>query len=56
MPVSAYYGGHGNQVMADMKSKYGEKKGESVFYATANKKKQKPKKGKAHLQAAALER
>lgn len=55
MPVSAYYGGHGNKVMADMQSKYGEKKGKSVFYATANKKKQKPK-GKAHQQAAALER
>ncbi len=29
--------------MSDMKSRYGEKKGESVFYATANKRGQKPK-------------
>lgn len=37
MPVSGYFKGHGEQVMADMKSRYGDKKGESVFYATANK-------------------
>ena len=37
MPVSKYFKGHGNEVMANMKSQYGDKKGESVFYATANK-------------------
>lgn len=45
MPVSAYYGGHGKQVMKDMKKRYGAKGGERVFYATANAKKQTPKKG-----------
>jgi len=40
MPISKYYGGHGAQVMKKMKEKYGEDKGESVFYATANKQKQ----------------
>lgn len=38
MPLNKYFGGHGSQVMSSMKQKYGEKKGESVFYATANKK------------------
>lgn len=37
MPISKYYGGHGSEVMSKMKSKYGAKKGKSVFYATANK-------------------
>ena len=37
MPLSKYYGGSGEKVMKDMKKRYGEKKGESVFYATANK-------------------
>lgn len=37
MPLSKYYGGHGEEVMRKMKKKYGEEKGESVFYATANK-------------------
>lgn len=37
MPVSHYYGGHGKKVMKEMKSRYGEKKGEQVFYATAAK-------------------
>ena len=45
MPISKYYGGHGSEVMAAMKKEYGGKKGESVFYATANKRKQTPKKG-----------
>jgi len=39
MPISKYYGGHGSEVMKKMKQQYGEKKGESVFYATANKQK-----------------
>lgn len=37
MPISKYYSGHGRQVMKSMKEKYGEEKGERVFYATANK-------------------
>lgn len=44
MPTSAYYKGKGRKVMRDMKARYGEKKGEQVFYATANKhKKLRPK-------------
>lgn len=42
MPVNKYFKGHGDKVMANMKKEYGEKKGESVFYATANKKGEKP--------------
>lgn len=38
MPLSKYYGGHGEKVMKSMKETYGKDKGESVFYATANKK------------------
>lgn len=37
MPLNKYYGGHGEQVMSEMMKKYGEEKGKSVFYATANK-------------------
>jgi hypothetical protein len=37
MPLSKYYGGHGAEVMRKMKGKYGDDKGERVFYATANK-------------------
>ena len=37
MPISGYYKGSGNKVMASMKKRYGEKKGKQVFYATANK-------------------
>lgn len=37
MPLSKYYGGHGEKVMRSMKKKYGEEKGEDVFYATKNK-------------------
>lgn len=39
MPLSKYYGGHGEKVMKAMKGQYGGEKGEKVFYATANKKK-----------------
>lgn len=45
MPVSEYFSGHGKKVMDNMKKQYGEKKGKSVFYATANKK----KKGKSSV-------
>lgn len=37
MPISKYYKGKGKEVMSSMKKEYGEEKGESVFYATANK-------------------
>lgn len=40
MPLSKYFGGHGDKVMSSMKKKYGSDKGERVFYATANKRKQ----------------
>ncbi len=41
MPINKYFKGHGKEVMAAMKKEYGGKKGESVFYATANKNKKK---------------
>lgn len=47
MPVSGYYKGDGNEVMAGMVKRYGAKKGKQIFYATANKKKLTPPK-KAH--------
>lgn len=37
MPVSEYYKGSGKKVMRSMKERYGDKAGERVFYATANK-------------------
>lgn len=43
MPISKYFHGHGKEAMAKMKKQYGEKEGEHVFYATANKKKQTAK-------------
>ena len=43
MPIDKYFKGSGSKVMRNMKKEYGDKKGESVFYATANKKKMKPK-------------
>ena len=51
MPLSKYYGGHGGSVMAKMKDQYGEAEGERIFYATANKKKQKAKGKKSHVLA-----
>jgi len=42
MPISKYFKGHGSEVMANMQKEYGDKKGKSVFYATANKRKLKP--------------
>lgn len=44
MPLAKYYRGHGQEVMDDMKERYGER-AESVFYATANKKGMTPSKG-----------
>ena len=37
MPLSKYFGGHGEEVMSHMKKTYGPKKAERVFYATKNK-------------------
>lgn len=37
MPISKYFSGHGEEVMKSMMTRYGRKKGKSVFYATANK-------------------
>ena len=37
MPLSKYYGGHGESVMEEMQERYGSEKGKRVFYATANK-------------------
>lgn len=42
MPVSKYFKGHGLEVMKNMLSQYGKKKGKQVFYATANARKKKP--------------
>ena len=41
MPISKYFGGHGEEVMKNMKEQYGSEKGERVFYATSNKRKKK---------------
>lgn len=46
MPLNNYFKGKGEKVMDSMKEQYGSKKGKSVFYATANKKKGKKGKGK----------
>lgn len=45
MPIGKYFGGHGREVMSNMQSEYGAKKGKSVFYATANKRNQNPSPG-----------
>ena len=37
MPLSNYYKGHGEEVMAKMEKEYGKEKGKKVFYAKANK-------------------
>ena len=39
MPLNKYFHGKGDKVMSDMASRYGEQKGKSVFYATANARK-----------------
>ena len=41
MPISKYFKGHGEEVMADMVRKHGAKKGKQIFYATANKRNMK---------------
>ncbi len=37
MPLAKYFKNKGRKVMSDMQDRYGDKKGKSVFYATANK-------------------
>ena len=37
MPLSKYFKSSGKKVMSSMKKQYGDEKGKSVFYATANK-------------------
>jgi len=41
MPISAYFKGSGDKVLASMRKEYG-KDAERVFYATAQKQGQKP--------------
>jgi len=43
MPIARYFKGKGRGVMSSMKKRYGEEKGEEIFYATANKRGMKPK-------------
>jgi hypothetical protein len=41
MPISDYYKGHGEDVMRKMKKEYGSR-ADSIFYATANRRKMRP--------------
>ena len=43
-PLSKYFSGHGSEVLEAMIKRHGAKKGTSVFYATANKRKKRKKK------------
>ena len=54
MPISKYFAGHGEEVMKAMLAKYGASKGEQVFYATANKRKQTPSEEHMRRMAKAL--
>ena len=55
MPLSNYYGGHGQRVMDAMRAQYGdEKKAKQVFYALANKRKQESEDGKNRRRSRAL--
>jgi hypothetical protein len=42
MPLSKYFGGSGEKVMARMQAEYGPEKGKRVFYATAHARGQVP--------------
>jgi hypothetical protein len=44
MPLDKYFKGKGRKVMAAMRKEYGEKRGESIFYAKVNKMKSKKSK------------
>lgn len=41
MPLSKYFGGHGERVMREMQAAHGTKAGMREFYATANKQKKR---------------
>ena len=41
MPLSGYFGGHGEKVMADLVAKHGKEEGERAFYAIHNTVKKK---------------
>ena len=51
MPLSKYFKGDGEEVMADMVKRYGTEKGKRMFYATANKQHMAPKKKHKHGRA-----
>ena len=51
MPVNEYFKGNGNKVMGNMTKEYGGEKGKQVFYATANKKGEKPGSGTKRLES-----
>lgn len=42
MPIGRYFHGHGSEVLKSMKEQYGPEEGERIFYATANKRGEKP--------------
>ena len=42
MPLSKHYGGHGAEVMRNMRRQYGQARGEQIFYATENARKDHP--------------
>ena len=44
MPLSKYFKGKGEKVMGALKKTYGDEKAKKVFYAMANKKKNKSSK------------
>jgi hypothetical protein len=46
MPLSKYFSGNGEKVMLNMIREYGREDAKRVFYATANKQHQKPKKAR----------
>lgn len=43
MPLSRYFKGDGEEVMAGMVKRYGPKKGKRIFYSTANARGMAPK-------------
>lgn len=48
MPMGKYFEGHGKEVLASMRKahpKYSAERVKAEFYATANKRKMKPRKG-----------
>ena len=55
MPVSEYFKGSGRKVMAQMRKRYGARKGKEVFYATANKQGMTPGRKKKHPDAKSVQ-